>query len=249
MVRPRASYAHQKHLVVHRDLKPSNIVVTADGVPKLLDFGIARLLDANEGSGATVTEFGARAMTPQYASPEQLRGERVTTVSDVYALGVMLYELLAGTRPYDTTGMSADAARHIVAAGEVMKPSAVAADAGGGTLARRLRGDSDTIVLTAMRKDAADCYASVALLAEDLRRHRCGLPVVARGDSWSYRAARFVRRRKIGVATAAGLAITLIGGVIGTTWQARAARAQAQLAQKAQARASASRRSASWPTR
>jgi eukaryotic-like serine/threonine-protein kinase len=230
------SYAHQ-HLVVHRDIKPTNIVVTAEGVPKLLDFGIARLLDTADESMGMVTEFGARAMTPQYGSPEQLRGERVTTVSDVYALGVMLYELLAGQRPYDTTGLTADDARQMVVAGTVAKPSVAAANTGDEVLARRLRGDLDTIVLTAMRKDAADRYASVAMLADDVRRHREGLPVVARGDSWSYRAAMFVRRRKIGVAAAAAIAVTLLGGVIATTWQARAARAQAQLAQQARTRA------------
>jgi non-specific serine/threonine protein kinase/serine/threonine-protein kinase len=233
------SYAHQ-HLVVHRDIKPSNILVTAAGVPKLVDFGIAKLLESGDADLTLITDPGGRAMTPQYASPEQLRGERVTTVSDVYALGVLLYELLAGERPYELSGKSAHVAKEIVETADVAKPSATAAHAGHEGLARQLRGDLDTIVLTAMRQEPAARYASVALLSDDVRRHGEGLPVVARGDSWTYRAARFVRRRKLGVAAAAAIVITLIGGVVATSWQARVARAQEQQAQ--QARALAERR-------
>ena len=225
------AYAHQ-NLVVHRDIKPSNILVTSERVPKLLDFGIARLLDADGGDITLATELGRQAMTPQYASPEQLRGDRVTTVSDVYALGVLLYELLADARPYEVADKSADETRRIVADTEVLKPSAMAARAGDHGASRRLRGDLDTIVITAMRKDPAERYASVALFAEDLRRHIEGLPVVARGESWTYRTGRFVRRRKLGVAAAAAIVITLIGGVIATSWQARVARAERARAER-----------------
>ena len=138
---------------------------------------------------------------------------------------MLLYELLAGARPYDVTDKSPDEARRIVAEADIVKPSAMAARRADDRLARRLCGDLDTIVITAMRKDPAERYGSVALFADDVRRHTEGLPVVACGDSWTYRTARFVRRRKLGVAAAAAVLITLVGGVIATSWQARVAQA------------------------
>ena len=224
------TYAHQ-HLVVHRDIKPSNILVTSDRVPKLLDFGIARLVEAADDAPAVVTAFAAQAMTPQYASPEQLRGERATTVSDVYALGVLLFELLAGERPYDVTGKTTGEVREIVANTEAAKPSVVAARRGD-RAAARLRGDLDAITLTAMRRDPAERYGSVALLSEDVRRHMTARPVIARGDSFTYRATRFVRRRKLGVAAGAAILLSLVGGVIATSWQARVARAERARAER-----------------
>ena len=226
-------YAHQ-NLVVHRDIKPGNILVTAEGEPKLLDFGIAKLLEAGD-SASTQTQTATRMMTPDYASPEQIRGERITTASDVYALGVLLYELLTGRRPYRLTTQSPAELERAICEREPDRPS---------TVRRELRGDLENIVLMAMRKEPARRYASAEQFSEDIRRFLEGYPVQARNDTWGYRAAKFMRRNRAGVAVAAGVAALLVGAVVGISVQARraaedrdravAARAQAEQAQRAE---------------
>jgi eukaryotic-like serine/threonine-protein kinase len=215
-------YAHQ-HLVVHRDLKPSNILVAADGTPKLLDFGIAKLLGADEQSRQDRTETGMRAMTLESASPEQVRGEPVTTSTDVYALGVLLHRLLTGRGPYEVTTTTPHELAREICEKDARRPSEVTTDAG---IARRLRGDLDTIVLKALQKDPARRYGSVEQFAQDVTRHLSALPVLARPDTVRYRTTRFVARHKMGVAASALVAISLVGGIAATAWEAHVARQQ-----------------------
>ncbi len=220
-------FAHQ-HLVVHRDLKPGNILVTGDGQVKLLDFGVAKLLERTPGDAdVPETRTGMLLGTPAYASPEQIRGEPVTTASDVYALGVLLYELLAGRRLHPDTAGPESLARSIVEE-EPQGPSRVAPVAQRGAIA----GDLDTIVLAALRKEPALRYASVQHLRDDLRRHLDGFAVQARPPSRRYLAAKFLRRHRGGVAAAALLTLALGAGVAGTAWQARAAARQAARAER-----------------
>lgn len=212
-------YAHA-NLVVHRDLKPQNILVTSDGLPKLLDFGIASLVTEDGENTAPSARTRFAAMTPEYASPEQIRGERVTAASDIYSLGVVMYELLNGGTPRDVVGTPLDQVHRSCADSDPMRPSVAAARAGDRPLARHLRGDLDAIVLAALRQEPQRRYASVAQFADDVRRYLDGKPVTARGEAVSYRALKFVRRHRLGVAAAAIIALTLVGGITATTWQA-----------------------------
>jgi serine/threonine-protein kinase len=220
-------HAH-RNLVVHRDLKPSNILVTSDGTVKLLDFGIAKLLphDADDAAGFTQTRL--RWLTPDYASPEQVRGETITTASDVYALGIVLYSLLTGRRPYDVSTASPADVERMVCATEPERPSDAANSL---HLKRALQGDLDTIVLQALRKEPTLRYGSPGALAEDIERHLSGLPVLARPATLRYRATKFVRRNRVGLAAAALVLLSLVGGIIGTTTQARRARTERDQAQ------------------
>lgn len=216
------SYAH-RNLVVHRDIKPTNILVTSEGVPKLLDFGIATIVQTEE-PGMTAT--GVRLMTPEFASPEQAQGLPVTTASDVYSLGVVLYELLTGRSPYHFTNRTPIEVARVITSADLSLPSAMihTAEAKPRTtisfrkipegnldrLRRRLQGDMDNIILMALRKEPERRYQSVEQFSEDIRRHLEGLPVIARKDTFSYRASKFVQRNKVTVAAAVFAILALL---------------------------------------
>jgi serine/threonine-protein kinase len=213
------AYAHGK-LVVHRDLKPANILVSTGGGVKLLDFGIAKLLDQGLAAHTRLTEVSGRAFTPDYASPEQILGEPLTVASDVYSLGVVLFELLTGSRPYRyrTRGALEDA----ILGGETARASQVAPE----PLRRALQGDLDTIIAMALRRDPRERYATVNALADDVTRHLEQRPVLARPDSHWYRLRKFVARNRLGVGAAALASLAVLAGSGVALWQARVAIAE-----------------------
>ncbi|MBX3606611.1 MAG: protein kinase [Piscinibacter sp.] len=228
------AHAHAR-LVVHRDLKPGNILVTAAGEVRLLDFGIAKLLQPETAEGPEPTALTAlvgAALTPDYASPEQIAGAALTTASDVYSLGVVAYELLAGARPYRLRRGSAAELEEAIAAVDPPRASSVAATP---ALRRALRGDLDAILEKALAKLPAQRYPTVTALAEDWRRHLRGEPVQARPASRLLRAGKFVRRHRLAVGASTAVALTLVAASVVSLWQARAAQREAQRAQAVRA--------------
>ena len=218
-------YAHQK-LVIHRDLKPGNILVARDGTPKLLDFGIAKLLNPDTDSAkATETMTILRLMTPDYASPEQVRGLEVSTSTDVYSLGAVLYELLTGQRPHQFKNYTPTEIERVICLAETERPSSAIRRSTGvpAKISKLLTGDLDNIILKAMRKEPERRYQSAGQFGEDVGRYLQGLPVIARSDTFVYRAGKFVRRHKLGVVAILIVILSLVGGITAALYQARKA--------------------------
>ena len=247
------NFAH-RNLVVHRDLKPSNILVNQDCIPKLLDFGISKIISDEFQQPATVTKLGA--MTPSYASPEQLQNKATSTATDIYSLGVVLYELLSGHRPFESREHDLKEIYQAVIEADPPAPSSITGTQSGSLQfrsavesedpqmqtdanrwgdtkphaiainAQYLRGDLDNIVLKALKKEPERRYSSAENLADDIRRHQQGLTVTARPDVFSYRAAKFIRRNRFTVVAGAMILLVVIAGVVATMWQARVAAAE-----------------------
>ncbi len=246
-------FAHQR-LIIHRDIKPTNILVTSDETPKLLDFGIAKVFGSDFQSQRNETLTAFCILTPEYASPEQLNGESVTTASDVYSLGVVLYDLLTGRSPYPATARTSQELAAAISYREPEKPSTlVVRGAATNTesaeqiasarrctvqkLQKQLSGDLDNIALLALRKEAGRRYASAEQFAADIRRHLEGVPVLARKDTASYRMSKFVGRHKVGVAASAVVLLAIVGALAVSLYEAHVARQQTEIARTQKIRA------------